>query len=103
MCRKPVAEEYLRLTEVWNNTDKETIINNTIKHLCDKFPECKAFNERHRKLAELTQSNKHTAYAWLNLSRDNVKIPLLKLCMIAEALDVDVMEFLKTNNNECEV
>lgn len=92
---KPVAEEYLQLTELWNTAQKETIINNIVRYLGKKYPECEMFQEQCAKLAELTQSNRHTVYAWLNRSRDNVKIPLIKLCIVAEALNTDVIDFLK--------
>lgn len=96
MCRKSVANEYLKLTKLWESAKKETILENVKKILEEKYPECqKSFNAILNKLIDITNSNKHTVYAWMNRSRNNVKVPLLKLCMIADALNVDVMEFLK--------
>ena len=77
MCRKPIASEYLKLTEFWDAAKQETISENVRKVLEEKFPECQ------------------TVYAWMNKSRNNVKVPLIKLCMIANELDVDVLELLK--------
>ena len=39
---------------------------------------------------DISGAKKHTVYAWVNRSRENVKVPFLKLCEIAKALDVDV-------------
>ena len=100
MCRKPVAKEYIELTDAWNNTSKETMVNNVLNLLCERYPECNTFSGRNRKLEEITNSKKEAVYAWVNLSRSDVRIPLLKLCMIAVELNVDVMEFLKPNNEE---
>lgn len=93
--RKPVAVEYMSLTNHWLNAEKETIVSNVERILCDRYPECEAMAELHKMLMFMTDSGKHTVYAWLNRSREDVKIPLLKLCMIADELHIDVMEFLR--------
>lgn len=91
-----MANEYLKLTEVWEKASKEAIAENVRKFLEEKNPECQnSFNAIWQKLMDITGSKKHTVYAWLNKSRNDVKIPLLKLCMIADELDVDIFEFLK--------
>ena len=96
MCRKPIASEYLKLTEFWDAANQETISENVRKVLEEKIPECRdSFNAVWNKLMEITGSNKHTVYAWMNKSRNNVKVPLIKLCMIANELNVDVLELLK--------
>ena len=96
MNRKPIAEEYLKLTELWENTNQEIISKNVKMILEDNIPECKdSFNAIWNKLMEITNSNKHTVYAWMNKSRCNVKVPLLKLCKIAVMFDIDVLDLLK--------
>ena len=49
------------------------------------------------KLIDITKSKKDSIYSWLNRSRENVKVPLLKLCMLAVALDVNVSDFLEVD------
>lgn len=100
MNRKPIAEEYLLLTEEWKAAAKETIVDNLMKILCEHFPNCQSFNDRQKLISELTYSNKHTVYAWTNLSRGNVKMPLLKLCLIAKELNEEVENFFNQNNKE---
>lgn len=97
MERKPIAAEYIALNEIWNNTSKETLISNVTKYLVNKFPECDTSIAQQKKIAEITDSKIHTVYAWINLSREQVKIPLLKLCVIADAIDIDIMKLLKEN------
>lgn len=94
--RKSIAKEYLELTKIWSDTDKETILNNVKKYICIKNPEMYIdFKTYWNSLTQITGAKKHTVYAWLNKSRSNVKIPLIKLCMIADAIDIDVVEFFK--------
>ena len=97
MGRKPIAAEYIALNEIWNNTSKETLISNVTKYLVNKFPECDTSIAQQKKIAEITDSKIHTVYAWINLSREQVKIPLLKLCVIADAIDIDIMKLLEEN------
>lgn len=95
--RESLARECLQLNELWSKTDKNIISNNIRKYIKDNIPECKdSFNALWNSLVEITGSTRYTAYAWLNRSRNNVKIPLLKLCMIADKFDVDIIEFFKT-------
>ena len=97
MDRKPIAAEYIALNGIWNDISKETLINNVMKYLVDKFPECDTSIAQQKKIAEITDSKIHTVYAWINLSREQIKIPLLKLCIIADALDVDIIKLLEEN------
>ena len=89
-----LASEYLKLNERWAKAKPDVISDNTIKFLGDIYPECKSNVDKQAKLMELTASSKHTVYAWINKSRNDVKIPLIKLCMIAETLNIDIYEFL---------
>lgn len=94
--REPLAKEYLQLNELWNKTDKNIISDNVRKFVGNSVPGCQdSFNALWEYLVEITNANKHTVYAWLNRSRDNVKIPLINLCKLADAMSIDVMDFFK--------
>lgn len=99
MYRESIAREYLELTDMWDKTDKKIIIDNLTKLLCEKYPKCQKINYKKDILARVTNSNIHTVYAWLNSSRANVKIPLLKLCMVATHLDVGIYKFFEIKHN----
>lgn len=97
---KQFAAQILQFNAQWNETDKFTIADNIEKYLYEKFPECKdSYNVKMEKLIEITKSKKDTIYSWLNRGRENVKFPLLKLCMLAVALDVNVEKFLEVEND----
>lgn len=87
-----IATEILNINELWESADKITIAENVEYFLCEKFPECVTYNVKMEKLEEITGSRRNTIYAWINRSRGNVKVPLLKLCKIASELDVDIRE-----------
>lgn len=91
------AKNILELNQLWNEADSNTIADNVEDAL--KAHDCKSFGERMEKLIDITNSSKHAVYAWLNRGRRNVKIPFLKLCMIAESLDMDVKELLSGGKN----
>lgn len=91
-----LASTILALNKLWEHTSKSTIVENVEKYLCIKYPECKlSYKVKMEKMKEISGSQKDTVYAWLNLSRENVKVPFLKLCKIANALDVDIKDMLK--------
>lgn len=93
---KKFATEVLQFNNQWENTSKSVIADNVEKYLYIKYPKCQtSFNIKMEKLKEITKSKQQTVYAWLNRSRENVKVPLLKLCMLAVALDVNVENFLE--------
>ncbi len=92
---KSVARSYLDLTEVWDRTDKTVVIDNIERVFGDSGTLRKNKDgTRINALSEITNTDKNTVRAWMNQSRTNVKIPLLKLCMIAEALYIDVYTLL---------
>ena len=94
-----IAAQILIYNELWEKTDKSVIAGNVEKYLYLKYPECSgAFDTKMNKLEEITGSKRQTIYAWLNRSRGRVKVPLMKLCVIANALDVDITELLKSEN-----
>lgn len=92
--REPIAKEYLSLTDKWEETNHMVIASNVNKYMIAKYPECKVRSVMHKKLSEFTGSSTHATYAWMNKSREDVKVPIIKLCMIAEALNIDIQLFL---------
>lgn len=88
-----IAKTYLLLEKEWNETSSEVLTNNVEKYLTMRYPECHTRSVMYKKLSDITESSSHAVYAWLNKSRGNVKIPLTKLCMIAEALHMGVRQF----------
>ncbi|WP_412612888.1 hypothetical protein [Candidatus Pseudoruminococcus sp.] len=94
------SKDILMLNELWNNTDSNTITNNVIQLLENNG--CQSFSERWQKLSEITGSTKHAVYAWLNHGRSNVKIPFLKLCIIAEVYGIEISKLLTGGNYHME-
>ena len=97
--KKSLVARILSANKQWEQTSKATIAENVEKYLYAKFPECKtSYKVKMEKLQEISGSQKNTVYAWVNRSREDVKVPFLKLCKIAKALDVDIEDMLKGNN-----
>ncbi len=86
------AKNILELNKLWNETDSNTIADNVEDILISCGYD--TFAGRMEKLVTITNSSKHAVYAWLNHGRTNVKIPFLKLCMIADALNTDIIKLL---------
>lgn len=97
--KKSLAARILSANKQWEQTSKATIAENVEQYLYVKFPECKtSYKVKMEKLQEISGSQKNTVYAWVNRSREDVKVPFIKLCKIAKALDVDIEDMLKENN-----
>ena len=97
--KKSLAARILSANKQWEQTSKATIAENVEQYLYAKFPECKtSYKVKMEKLQEISGSQKNTVYAWVNRSREDVKVPFLKLCRIAKALDMDIEDMLKENN-----
>lgn len=95
---KQFATQVLQFNSQWENTNQSVIADNIEKYLYDKYPECKeSYNVKMDKLMDITKCKKDSIYSWLNRSRENVKVPLLKLCVLAVALDINVGDFLEAN------
>lgn len=93
MGYKNIATEILEINELWEKTDKITIADNVEEFLFMKHPECaEKWNTKIYVLSEITGAKTDTVYAWLNHSRERVKVPFLKLCQIASVLDVDIKQ-----------
>lgn len=96
--KEKIASLILKYNEQWEQTDKSVIADNVEKYICRKYPACAdMFDYRWKKLVEISGAKEQTVYAWLNRSRKDVKIPFLKLCQIAVALDSDIAELLKAH------
>lgn len=94
--RETLAKEYLKLNELWSNTDKNTISDNVKKYICRDMPEKKkTLKAVIENIIEITGVKGDTAYAWFNRSRINVKIPLIQLCKIADKMNIEVVNFFK--------
>lgn len=91
------AKNILELNQLWSEADSNTIADNVEDALVEDG--CTSFSSRLDRLCEITNSNRHAVYAWINHGRTNVKIPFLKLCMIAEALNMNVKELLFGGKN----
>lgn len=95
---KEFAKQVLQFNSQWESTNQSIIADNVEKYLYIKFPECLGnWSTKVSVISEMTKSKKDTVYAWLNRGRENVKVPLLKLCMLAVEFDVSVEEFFKEN------
>lgn len=93
-----IASEVLKYHALWEQISKATIADNIEKYLCVKYPQCnKSYKAKMEVLVEISGSKKDSVYSWLNRSRENVKVPFLKLCNIAQALDVDIQDLLNEN------
>lgn len=88
-----LAKDIIELTEIWNNTDK-TIIVNKIEKIMEYYLMTNSRSKLIAELAKNTNVSIHTAAAWLNRSRKNVKIPLIKLCMLSDHLGIDIKDML---------
>lgn len=104
---KTTAQIFMDITELWDNTPKSVMVDNIERFLgySTTFRGHKD-NTRLKELEEITESSRHTVNAWMNRSRENVKIPLLKLCKISEYLGITVEELLNSgtvNNRKWEV
>ena len=93
--RNNIAERIVEYHTLWNGLNKSVIAENIENYLYMKYPVCMKSSEiKVKKLEEITGAKEHTVYAWLNRSRKDVKVPFLKLCMIAISLNVNLADLL---------
>lgn len=84
------------LNKLWYNTNSNVIINNVEDLLStDGYT---TPSKRINRLIEITGATKDAVYAWLNRSRNNIKIPFIKLCMIAGEYNIKVSKLLTGGN-----
>lgn len=92
-----VAALYIMGYELQYNTDKSVVLDNLEQYLGkSETLAAQRSNSRRIALENITGANRNTINAWMNRSRTNVKIPLVSLCKLAEYLDVDVLELMKS-------
>ena len=83
------------LNEMWDKTDSGVITENVVKLLAEDG--YNTFTERWKRLMDITGSTKHAVYAWLNRGRTDIKIPFLKLCLIADTYNIEVSKLIGGN------
>lgn len=85
-------ERILELQKKYADTDKAVIAANVKRMVQAHYPD-KSYSDVVSALTETPK--KDTIYAWFNMSRKDVKIPFLKLCMIVASMDTTMEEMLK--------
>ena len=93
-----LASEILKYYALWKQTSKEVIADNVELYLGTKYPQCNhSYKTKIEFLMEISGSKKDAVYSWLNRGRTNVKVPFIKLCMIAQDLGVGIQDLLDSN------
>lgn len=91
-----VAKQYIELTRLFEEAEKGFVTDN-IERLFGYTQTYQGSRNNERvtaiSIASETQ-NVDTIRAWTNRSRGNVKIPLYKLCKIAESKQISVVDLL---------
>ncbi len=105
-----IANQILYYYECWEKVDKNVLVSQIEKYVSEEYPECKNLLEHGTtrgssaalmgRIMEMTDSKKDSVYSWINRSRTSVKIPFLKLCKLASALNVELEKFLISEVNE---
>lgn len=97
-----MARNYIELTDLWESIPKSVIADNIERYFgYSMMFRVHKDDTRIKELTSITGATSHTVSAWLNRSRENVKVPLYKLCKIADYLNIDVRQLLSadTRNN----
>lgn len=87
-----ITEEIIRLEKQWNEMSSKALTENVKAILISRG--YTAYKERLNILMEITGSSKFAVGAWFNTSRNNVKIPFLKVCQIADFFNIDLYRVL---------
>ena len=87
------AEIFMRAFDMQYDTDKNIVIDNLEKYY-GKTEELLLHHSNKRQVAvmDICECAQHTYYSWFNRSRTNVRIPLISLCKLAVAADVDIFD-----------
>lgn len=95
------ADIFIRASELQYNTDKDIVIDNLEKYY-GSSEEILAHhsNERQKKVVDICDCKVWTYYAWFNRSRKNVRIPLISLCQLAVAADVDIFNLFEKQDGK---
>ena len=89
------AEIYIRAYNMQYNTDKNIVVDNLEKYYgTTEELLLHHSNKRQVKVMEICECTQYSYYSWFNRSRTNVRIPLLALCKLAVAADVDVFDLM---------
>ena len=88
------ADIIIELTDLWSKTEKEVVLDHITKLLESIGFDTVAAQRDY--ISKITGVSEHAVYAWFNRSREDVKIPLIKLCMIAKALNIDIKNIIKS-------
>lgn len=95
LMEKSTAKTYIDITDMWENTDKSIVCDNIDRIFGDgDMLRRNRDATRIKVLSKITSSNAHSVSSWMNRSRENVKVPLLKLCEIADYLHIKVETLL---------
>lgn len=96
------ARECLELHTLYENTPKDVVAGN-INRLFGYYDSSRTTspynptNKRTQILCKITGTCRYTVLDWMNLSRKNVRVPLLKLCVIAEVFGVNITDLLSSD------
>lgn len=99
MKKKKLAERIIETNSLWERTNKSVIADNVERYLYAKYPESqKSYKAKMEKMQEISGLKKDTVYAWVNRSREEAKVPFIKLCALAVDLGVDIEDMLIETN-----
>ena len=105
----PSAAVYTRYEFVWTREDTAYSIQFDYRNESDTVRQSAFFgkyfgkteelllhhsNKRQVQVMEICDCTQHSYYSWFNRSRLNVRIPLLALCKLAVAANVDVFDLM---------
>lgn len=93
-----LAEEYIYLNNLWEDADKDVVLDN-IERVFGDIKEPPNKDNTLKSIMKITGTSYYAVYAWFNRSRENVKVPLLKLCELSEGIHVDVLDLLTCKEN----
>lgn len=91
------TKRVLELYKLWGQTEGAALASHVDKVLSQNG--MTTFNQKMEKLAEITGEDKRDVYTWIVDGKQNVKIPLIQLCMVANFFEMSVKEFLVPTEN----
>ena len=90
------TELILKLQELYDSRTREEILTNL--NIAISLGKLKGIAvDRYVALPKVTGKSKHTVMSWFN--RENVKIPLVSLCILAHYIGYNIFSFLKIKEN----
>jgi len=94
-----IEKKIIQLHQKWDDTPSFVIANN-IDRILIEDRKIARWKDRMEYLAYLTSSTKHAAYSWMNNGRAKIKIPFIKLCVLADKLNMSVEKLMEDNTME---